>query len=448
MSAEALAPSPRPSPPRGGEGEGSAPSPPLGGEGRGEGAAAPELAGPAIRARIDALAAITAEPGRVTRLVFTPEHRRAHDLVAGWMRAAGMAVREDAIGNVLGRYEGIVPDAPALLLGSHLDSVRDAGRWDGPLGVVAAIAGVDALHRAGRRLRCAVEVAGFCDEEGARFGATMLGSRALAGTFDPAMVGLCDADGITMGEAMRIFGLDPARIGEAARQSEDVEGYLELHIEQGPVLEAEGLTVGCVTAIAGATRLRVTLAGEAGHAGTVPMRGRHDALAAAAACILAIESRAGDEADAVATIGQLEVAPGAVNVIPGGVAFTLDVRAPNDTQRRRLLADIQAAIATLCGLRGVRAGIELTHELAAAACAPWLMRRIDAAIAAEGHPPRRLPSGAGHDGMALRDLCDIGMVFVRCAGGISHNPAESVSDLDAEAGARVLLRVLEGFAAA
>lgn len=404
------------------------------------------LSGAAIRRRIDDLAAITSEPGRITRLSFTPEHRRANDLAAGWMRDAGMTVREDAAGNVVGRYEGREAARPTLLLGSHLDSVRDAGRWDGPLGVVTAIACVAALHGDGRRLARPVEIVGFCDEEGTRFGATMLGSRALAGTFDPAALALRDERGVTLAEAMRGFGLDPARIGDAAWRPGSVASYVELHIEQGPVLEAEGLPVGCVTAIAGATRLRVILAGEAGHAGTVPMRARHDALAAAAACILAIESRAAEDADSVATIGQLDVAPGAVNVIPGGVAFTLDVRAPDDGQRRRLLADIRASIVTLCGLRGVRAEIVQTHALDAAPCAPWLIERVSTAIAAQGHTVRRLASGAGHDGMALRGLCDIGMIFVRCAGGISHNPAESVTEADAEAGARVLLRLMEGFA--
>lgn len=405
---------------------------------------AEELSGAAIRRRIDALAAISAQADGLTRVYLSPEHRRANALVSGWMRDVGMSVRVDAVGNVIGRYAGHDAATPALLLGSHLDSVADAGRWDGPLGVVSAVACVANLYAAGRRLPRAIEVVGFADEEGTRFGATMLGSRGLAGTFDRAVLAARDAQGIDMAQAMRDWGLDPDRIGEAARPPGSYVGYLELHIEQGPVLEQLGLATGCVSAIAGATRLRVTLTGEAGHAGTVPMRLRHDALAAAAACVLAIERLADEAADAVATVGRLDVSPGAVNVIPGGVAFTVDIRAPRDGLRQRLLTDIRCDIATLCGLRGVGHEIAVTHELDASPCAPWLMARIDDAI---GHrPATHLASGAGHDGMALRGLCDIGMIFVRCAGGVSHHPAESVTDADAEAGARVLMHVIESFA--
>ncbi|HTR17492.1 MAG TPA: hydantoinase/carbamoylase family amidase, partial [Acetobacteraceae bacterium] len=273
----------------------------------------PLMRGAAIRGRIDALAAISAQPDGLTRVFASPEQRRAASLVADWMRESGMTAREDAIGNVIGRYEATQEGAKALLLGSHLDSVRDAGRWDGPLGVVTAIACVDALRRARRRLPVAVEIVGFCDEEGTRFGATMLGSRALTGRFDPALLGLTDEAGISMAQAMREAGLDPDAIGQAARRPEAFAGYLELHIEQGPVLEREHLPVGCVTAIAGQTRLAVTFTGMAGHAGTVPMAGRHDALAAAAEAVLAIEAAAQAQPGVVGTVGRLEVLPGAVN---------------------------------------------------------------------------------------------------------------------------------------
>ena len=402
----------------------------------------PLLSGAALRARIDELAAISAEPGRLTRVFASPEQRRANDLVLGWMRAAGMAAHEDAIGNVVGRYDGAEAAAPALLLGSHLDSVRDAGRWDGPLGVLTAIACVDALHRAGRRLPFPIEVVGFCDEEGTRFGATMLGSRALTGRFDVAMLDLHDAQGVSMADAMRAYGLDPARIGAAARRKGDFFAYLELHIEQGPVLERLGIPVGCVTAIAGATRLRITIDGEAGHAGTVPMQGRHDALAAAAAAVLAIEGRAVVEDGIVGTVGRLEVSPGSVNVIPGRVVFTADLRAGEDDKRLRMVADIRTAIERLCARRHVSVRIEQTHDLPAAPCAPALQRAIAAAIDAEGHKVRLLPSGAGHDAMEIATLAPIGMIFVRCRGGVSHHPSEHADDADVEAGARVLLRVL------
>lgn len=405
----------------------------------------PRMAGAALHARILELAAISAMPGGLTRVFMSPEQRRASDLVLGWMREAGMSAREDAIGNVVGRYEGATPGGPALLLGSHLDSVRDAGVWDGPLGVVSAIACVETLHRQGIRLPFAVEVVGFSDEEGTRFGATMLGSRAITGSFDRALLGLKDRDGITMADAMRAYGLDPERIGQAQRPPEDFLGYLELHIEQGPVLERLRLPVGCVTAIAGATRLLVTIAGQAGHAGTVPMQGRHDAIAAAAGCVLAVEGRAVMEDGLVATVGRLEAFPGAVNVIPGRAEFTIDMRAADDAARLRMDADIRAAIERVCARRDVTPTIVQTHALPAAPCAPHMQRLIAGAIEAEGLPVRLLPSGAGHDAMEIAAIAPIGMIFVRCRGGISHNPAEHAEEADIETGAHVLYRAITAF---
>jgi allantoate deiminase len=403
------------------------------------------MAGAAIRDRIDQLAAISAQPDGLTRVFASPEQRRVAALVMGWMREAGMTAREDAIGNVVGRYEGAAPGAKALLLGSHLDSVRDAGRWDGPLGVVSAIACVDALHRAGQRLPVAIEVVGFCDEEGTRFGATMLGSRALTGRFDPALLDRTDDAGMTMAEALRAAGFDPARIGEAVRRPEELAAYIELHIEQGPVLEQEEVPVGCVTAIAGQTRLKVTLTGKAGHAGTVPMMARQDALAAAAEMVLAVEAKARAELDAVGTVGRLEAFPGAINVIPGRVVFWIDLRASQDGTRERLATAVRTAIEGIAVARGVAAAIETTHEEKATPCAAPLRRLIAAAIALEGHPVIHLPSGAGHDAMEMAAIVPVGMVFVRCRDGISHHPDEHVTDADAEAGARVLHRILMRF---
>lgn len=226
---------------------------------------------PEILRRLDELAAITAEPGTLTRMFLTPEHARANALVMTWMTGAGMTARIDAIGNVVGRYEGITTHAPALLLGSHLDTVRDAGRYDGMLGVVTAIACVADLHRRSVRLPYAIEIVGFADEEGVRFGATLLGSRALAGNIDPALLDRRDDAGVAMRDALIAFGLDPGAIPAAARKPEEFHAYLEFHIEQGPLLEQHNLAVGCVTSISGASRLRVSITGEAGHAGTVPM---------------------------------------------------------------------------------------------------------------------------------------------------------------------------------
>lgn len=392
-----------------------------------------------------ALGRLSELEGGLTRVFLSREQQAANDLVLGWMRAAGMSARLDAIGNVVGRYEGERPGLPCLMMGSHLDTVRDAGRYDGMLGVVAAIECVRALHARGRRLPFALEVVGFADEEGTRFNATLLGSRAVAGTFKAEVLDNVDQDGVSMRAALRAFGLDPEKIGAAARRREDVLAYAELHIEQGPVLEAEGLAVGVVTAINGATRCAVEIDGIAGHAGTVPMSLRQDALAAAAECVLAIERRCGAEPELVGTVGKLECLPGAVNVVPGKVRFTIDIRAPRDPLRLAAVDDVLAAMKAIAARRNVRLGVTKTHEGGVAACAPWLMDQIGAAIAAEGVPVRRLPSGAGHDGMAIIDLTDIGMLFVRCEKGISHNPAEAITLADVATAASVWLRFIENF---
>ncbi len=401
--------------------------------------------GPDIYRRIDELAAISEDPDHLTRIFLSPEQKRASELVMSWMRGAGMNVRIDAIGNVVGRYEGKSPGRPALVLGSHLDTVRDSGKYDGMLGVVAAIACIEQLNRDGLRPDFAIEVIGFSDEEGVRFGTTMMGSRAVAGTFDPSVLGCADVAGIAMSDALRAFGLDPGATGGAARRRDEILAYVELHIEQGPVLEAQGLPVGCVTSISGATRFEVEIAGIAGHAGTVPMANRHDALAAAAECVLAVEARCATEPGLVGTVGRMEVSPGAINVIPGSVRFTIDIRAPADAQRTGCGDDVVRQIETIATRRGVGATVRKIHDMDAAPCAPWLMERIDRAIAAEGITPFRLPSGAGHDGMAMIALADIGMIFLRCAGGVSHNPAEAISVDDAEIGAQVLLRFIRDF---
>jgi allantoate deiminase len=393
----------------------------------------------------EALAKLSEMPGGLTRVYLSDEQRRANELVLGWMREGGMSARLDAAGNCVGRYEGDRTGLPALLLGSHLDTVRDAGKYDGMLGVIAGIECVRTLHARGRRLAFAIEVIGFADEEGVRFNATLLGSRAAAGTFKPEVLDAVDKDGVPMREAMRRFGLDPARIGEAAHRRSEVLAYAELHIEQGPVLEAEGLPVGLVTAINGATRFAVEVDGMAGHAGTVPMNLRQDALVAAAECVLAIERRCSAVAELVGTVGKLETLPGAVNVVPGKVRFTIDIRSPRDPERLAAVADVLAELRAIGERRNVSIKATKTHEGAVAPCAGWLQEQIGSAIAAERLPVRKLPSGAGHDGMAMIDVADIGMLFVRCANGISHNPAEAITLADVETGARVFLRFIENF---
>ncbi len=393
--------------------------------------------------RIEALARVTEQADGLTRIYLSPQHAEANALVGGWMRTAGLAVHVDAAGNLVGRREGATPGLPCLMLGSHLDSVRNAGRYDGMLGVLTAIECVESLG--GRPLPFAIEVVGFGDEEGVRFQATMLGSRALAGTFDPALLDLRDAAGTTMREAMVAFGLDPSAIGTAARRREDVLAYVEYHIEQGPVLEAEGLPVGVVTAINGQQRFRIQLDGMAGHSGTVPMRLRQDALAAAAECVLAAERIAAAVPDAVATVGQLLPSPGATNVIPGRTVFSLDVRSPRDADRVQVAAAIVDECRAIAGRRRVAIEVVQTHELSSCACAPWLQSQVAAAIAADGHRVLSLPSGAGHDAMAMVELTDVAMLFLRCRDGISHHPAESITAEDAATGARVLQAFIERF---
>lgn len=393
--------------------------------------------------RLDRMAEVSETPGQLTRRCYTPEHRRISDLIGEWMRDAGMSVHQDAVGNMIGRYEGKRPGASAIVLGSHLDSVINAGRYDGPLGVLSAIDCVRSLSARGIRFDNAVEVACFADEEGVRFQSTYLGSRGIAGTFDTALLSRPDKNGVTLGQAMREFGLDPARIGEAARRPEELRCYLEVHIEQGPVLEAENLSVCAVTAIAGANRMTVTVKGQAGHAGTVPMPRRHDALTAASECILAVEETAARLSHAVGTVGQITCRPGATNVIPGEVAFSLDFRAAEDEVRRGAVNELRSRFDVIATRRGVTISLEGTHAADGVTCAPWIVEQIEAAMGDLGHRLFRLPSGAGHDAAALAEVTDVGMIFVRCAGGISHSPDESITKEDAIAGAELLLRTVE-----
>ena len=402
--------------------------------------------GDEIVSRINQLGTISETAENLTRIFLSPEHRTAADLILSWMKDAGMAAHLDAIGNVSGRYEGERPGLPCLMLGSHYDTVRDAGKWDGPLGIITAIACVADLNRRGVRLPFAIEIVGFADEEGVRFASTLLGSRAVAGTFDESVLDARDHAGLSMREAMVQFGLDPTKISAAARERGELHAYVELHIEQGPVLEQQNLPVGVVTAIAGATRLVANLSGMAGHAGTVPMALRRDTLAGAAECIVAVEEFCkADGAGLVGTVGVINAMPGATNVIPGRVSFTLDIRAPADAHRKLAVAEIVRRIEAIAQRRELSLQIDVTHENRTVPCAPWLKAQVAEAVAAEAYPVFELPSGAGHDGMAMIDIADVAMLFVRCRGGISHNPAEHVELADADAAARVLLRLIENF---
>jgi allantoate deiminase len=394
----------------------------------------------AVLERCDRLAEVSEEPDRLVRRYATPAMRRANDLVAGWMHEAGLEVREDAAGNLIGRREG---DGPrALVLGSHLDTVLDAGRYDGPLGVVAGIAVAERLR--GARLPFALEVVGFADEEGLRFGNAFLGSSAMAGTFAPAWLTLTDSGGTTLADALRAFGGDPYAVPSAARGPDELLAYCELHIEQGPVLERRDVPVGVVTAIAGQSHAEVRFDGEAGHAGTVPMEARRDALCAAAEWILAVEALARERDPLVATVGRAAVRPGARNVIPGEARMTLDVRHGSDAVRREAVEALRAEADRVAAARGVRLRWLSRGEVAAVPTSPQLRERLEQAVAAAGVPVERLPSGAGHDGVAMSAVAPVAMLFVRCERGISHNPAESVAEEDVAVALDVLERFVGG----
>jgi allantoate deiminase len=399
--------------------------------------------GEAISNRLAELAALSDEPGRLTRLYLSPAHRRAVDLVSYWMRDAGMSVRLDPLASVVGRYEAQDGGAQTLLIGSHIDSVRNAGRFDGPLGVVTAIEVVKAAFKSGKRYPFAIEVLAFGDEEGVRFASTLGGSRALAGTFDDKALDELDESMISRREALTAFGCDPSRVAAEKRPPDRILGYVEVHIEQGPVLEKEGLPLGVVTTIDGMTRATIDVEGVAGHAGTVPMAMRHDALAAAAEMLLAIEERARRQPNLVATVGKLDVPRGAPNTIPGRVRFTLDLRGPIDAERLRAVDDIKTTIATIAARRGVSARLTGGHQAPAAHCDEKLSDLLAAAAEGCGVVPRRMPSGAGHDAMAFDTIIPFAMLFVRCRAGVSHNPDEYASPADIDIAARVLATFLD-----
>jgi allantoate deiminase len=402
-------------------------------------------AGRRLMARLDAFAAFSDEPRRLTRLFLSDAHRRAAQAFIGWCGEAGLEARIDAAGNVVARYEGKRAGAPAVMLGSHIDTVRDAGRYDGNYGALAALAVIEALAERGERLDHAVEIVAFGDEEGVRFRTTLTGSRALAGTYPEDALDQRDSSGVSMREALKAFGGDPERAGSIRRTG--VAAFVEAHIEQGPILEADGLPLGVVTAINGATRLEVGVDGVAGHAGATPMRLRRDALTAAAEMALAIEARARGEADLVATVGRFDVWPDATNVIPGHVQFSIDVRSPDDQRRAAALADLEARITAIAASRGVRVSIAKPHDANAFACDPSIIADLKKAVEAIGVPPCLLPSGAGHDSMVMGKLCPAGMLFVRCKGGVSHNPLESITVEDCALGLKGLTRFVRDFQA-
>ena len=365
---------------------------------------------------------------RLTRLFAGPGMRRANELVGSWMEQAGMTVWRDAIGNVIGQYPGA--GAKKLLLGSHLDTVRDAGRFDGALGVLLAIACVERCRHSKRPLPFSIEVMAFADEEGVRYQSAYLGSRAVAGSFETQDLERADADGIKMADAIRGFGGDPDRLESCRMKADDLLGYVEAHIEQGPVLDRADQAVGLVTAIAGQTRARVEFRGHAGHAGTVPMKLRQDALCAAAEFIVEVEKCARQTCGLVATVGFMAVEPNATNVIPGVVRLSLDVRHQEDAQRREACVLFRKSLGFIEKMRQVKCAWHDVQETPSVPCSPELSGLLRQA--ALKHQPEilALPSGAGHDAAVMARITPAAMLFVRCCDGISHHPDESVRPED------------------
>jgi len=381
------------------------------------------------------LARITAGAPRIERVYLSPEHAAANSLVATWMEKVGLRTWQDAAGNLCGRREGHVDGLPALMIGSHLDTVPDAGAYDGTTGVLMAIVVAERLRN--HDLPFALEVIAFSDEEGTRFGAALMGSRAVAGRWQEDWWQQRDRDGITLRRAFADFGLNPELVHEAARTPAELVGYLEAHIEQGPYLESEDRSLGFVTAIAGARRFRLNIIGEAGHAGGTPYPRRRDALVSACEAITMIErvARASGEDGCIATVGRIEVQPGAVNVIPGQAHFTLDLRAATDAERDAMWHSMRAEIERLCGRRGTRLTVVETHSAPACECALWLREAIATGIRKTGDDdPRGLWSKAGHDAMAMGAICDVAMLFVRCRDGVSHHPSEDIREIDVARG--------------
>jgi allantoate deiminase len=396
----------------------------------------------------DELANITATPGKISRFYMTPEHLVCNQVVQGWMQEAGMEAWVDQAGNVCGRYhaKGFDKHAhsdpyKAFLLGSHLDSIPNAGRYDGILGVLLSIAAIKYLHQQEHRFDFHVDVLGFGDEEGTRFGTTLLGSRAVADTWQESWWEQLDKDKTSMHQAFMNSGFNPDEIRQASRAGDNLLGYLEVHIEQGPVLEQHDCALGIVTAIAGARRFQLEIEGYAGHSGTVPMSMRQDAVVGAAQSILAIEAIAKDFG-VLATVGQISSRPGAVNVIAGRAILSLDIRSDNDELRDQALEEIQFQVSQLCQQRGLTYHWDEIHNASAVMCAPWLQDLQGQILESMDLPPLKLISGAGHDAMGIAHITDIAMYFVRCKGGVSHHPDELVYVEDVELALEGLVKTL------
>jgi len=399
--------------------------------------------GQTMMARAAALARWSDDSSNLTCAYLTEAHRNTAQQLADWMRAAGMEVTIDAAANVVGRYRSAQPHAKTLITGSHYDTVCNAGQYDGRAGILLAIAVVQQLHERQEKLPFDLEVIGFSEEEGVRFNSTFLGSSALAGQFDLALLDKTDAAGITLRDALTEAGHEVSAIPALARDATNVLGFVELHIEQGPVLLAQNLPAGIVTSIAGSSRYLVDLAGVASHAGTTPMTMRKDAAAAAAEIVLYVEQRCSGSSALVGTVGQLQVPHGSVNVIPGACTFSLDIRSTDDTERAKAVSDILNHLEQVCLRRGIACTVKKIVATSAVQCAPWLQEQLMHATQRAGVPVWKLPSGAGHDAMVMAKITDVAMLFTRCGnGGISHNPLETMTADDADMSAQIFLDFL------
>ncbi|HHV64995.1 MAG TPA: Zn-dependent hydrolase [Peptococcaceae bacterium] len=380
--------------------------------------------------------------GGITRLPFTKEDLQAKNLVKEWMEEAGLQVREDAVGNLVGRKEGTEPSFPAIIIGSHLDTVFNGGMFDGTLGVLAGIEILQTMKENQIQTKHPIEVYAFRDEEGCRFNFSLLGSRGVAGNLKPSDLDFKDKNGITIREAMKNCHLNPEDFSQAARRPEEVKAYLELHIEQGKVLEYSNLSLGVVTGIASSLRLLLTVTGKADHAGATPMNLRADALAGAAQIISMVEQEAKESQSAVATVGRIQAYPGGINIIPGKVEFTIDLRDLSPEVSARLEKNILEKAREICKQRGLSLEVELMQRVPPAPCSEEIIATILESCDKLGVKTMKLPSGAGHDAMQMINICPIGMIFVRSKNGISHHPAEWSSPEDCALGAQVLMETL------
>ncbi|WP_332022402.1 2-oxo-4-hydroxy-4-carboxy-5-ureidoimidazoline decarboxylase [Rudaea sp.] len=404
--------------------------------------------GAQIMAMHEGLAKHSDERDALTCTYLRPAHIATAQQIRDFMLAASLDVEIDAIGNVIGRWRCGDAHAKTLITGSHYDTVIDGGKYDGRLGILLPIAVAQHLRQTGATLHCDLEIVAFAEEEGVRFKSTFLGSSAIAGSFDFSVLDNLDGDGISMRDAMRVAGHDPARIGEIARDPKKLAGYVEVHIEQGPVLLDAGRALGIVTAIAGSVRSVVTIVGLAGHSGTVPMGLRRDAAAAAAEIVLAVEKHCSTAPGLVGTVGKLDVPHGAINVIPGRCELSIDIRAGDDRVRDAAVTRVMTEIEQIASRRKAKIDVQRVLQAAGAPCAPALQQQFADAITRVGGDasPLHLPSGAGHDAMKMATVTPIGMLFVRCGnGGISHNPAETMTTADADIAARVFADFLLHF---